>query len=146
LQPPLAIGGKEFLLQGYTGWISAEHRDIVVWFCIRDGWPETACVAVAWSLQVCSQSSLTKAIAVVEDTRNAQLAPVVLDALAACEGLEGHMRDALRFRLNLAAGQLGDAARDALELAQFEQVRFVACCLVTAGCLSYAMGSPCNVT
>lgn len=29
---------------------------------------------------------------------------------------------ALRFRLNLAAGQLGDAAKDALELAQFEQV------------------------
>jgi hypothetical protein len=77
-------------------------------------------------VQVCSQSSLTKAIAVVEDTRNPQLAPAVLDALAACEGLEGHMRDALRFRLNLAAGQLGDAARDALELAQFEQVSYCA--------------------
>jgi hypothetical protein len=74
-------------------------------------------------VQVCSQSSLCKAIAVVEDAHNPQLAPAVLDALAACEGLEGHVRDALRFRLNLAAGQLGDAARDALELAQFEQVR-----------------------
>lgn len=71
---------------------------------------------------MCSQSSLTKAIAVVEESNNPLLAPAVLDALAACEGIEGHVRDALRFRLNLAAGQLGHAARDAQELARFEQV------------------------
>ena len=72
------------------------------------------------AMQVCNQSSL--AIGVVESTRNSQLAPAVLDALVDCPGLEGHVRDALRLRLNLAAGQLGDAARDALELARFEQV------------------------
>ena len=73
-------------------------------------------------MQVCNQSSLAKAIGVVETTRNPQLASAVLDALIDCPGLEGHVRDALRFRLNLAAGQLGDAAKDALELARFEQV------------------------
>jgi hypothetical protein len=95
---------------------------------------------------VCSQSSLTKAIAVVEDARNPQLAPAVLDALAACEGLEGHLRDALRFRLNLAAGQLGDAARDALELAQFEQVgnaTRVVVCVTPACCCCCSSSSSC---
>jgi len=32
------------------------------------------------------------------------------------------VRDTLRLRLNMAAGQLADAARDALELARREQV------------------------
>lgn len=77
---------------------------------------------------------MTKAIGLVEDTQNAQLAPAVLDALTDCPGLEGHVRDALRFRLNLAAGQLGDAARDALELAKFEQVCMGCACGVHAGC------------
>lgn len=75
------------------------------------------------TLQVCNASSLTKAIKVVEDSQCVDSAPAILAALERCQGLEGHVRDTLRLRLNMAAGQLGEAARDALELARREQVR-----------------------
>jgi WD repeat-containing protein 19 len=72
--------------------------------------------------QVCSPSSLTKAIKVLEDSQCVESAPMILSALERCKGLEGHVRDTLRLRLNMAAGQLAEAARDALELARREQV------------------------
>lgn len=75
------------------------------------------------ALQVCNPSSLAKAIKVVEDSRCVDSAPMILAALDRCQGLEGRARDSLRLRLNMAAGQLGEAARDALELARREQVR-----------------------
>lgn len=75
------------------------------------------------ALQVCNPSSLAKAIKVVEDNRCVDSVPMILAALDRCQGLEGHTRDSLRLRLNMAAGQLGEAARDALELARREQVR-----------------------
>lgn len=49
-------------------------------------------------------------------------APLILAALDRCRGLEANVKDGLRLRLNMAAGQLGEAARDALELARREQV------------------------
>ena len=82
-------------------------------------------------LQACSQSSLTKAIKALEDSQAVESAPLLLAALERCKGLEAHVRDTLRLRLNMAAGQLGEAARDALELARREQVgrdsTFLAC-------------------
>ena len=49
-------------------------------------------------------------------------APLILAALDRCRGLEANVKDGLRLRLNMAAGQLGEAARNALELARREQV------------------------
>jgi hypothetical protein len=72
--------------------------------------------------QVCSQSSLTKAIKVLEERQCTDTAPTLLAALDRCKGIEAHVKDALRLRLNMAAGQLGAAARDALEVARREQV------------------------
>jgi WD repeat-containing protein 19 len=76
----------------------------------------------AVGLQVCSSNSLARAIQVIEDSQATGLVPLVLDALQGCSSLDSHVRDALRFRLNIAAGHMADAARDALELARFEQV------------------------
>lgn len=73
--------------------------------------------------QVCSQSSLTKAIKVLEERQCTDAAPTLLAALDTCKGIEVHVRGGLRLRLNMAAGQLGAAARDALEVARREQVR-----------------------
>lgn len=72
--------------------------------------------------QAGTPASLSKAIGVVERAREPQLAAPVADAIAACAGLEGAARDGLLLRLNMAAGRLGDAARNALELARMEQV------------------------
>ena len=72
--------------------------------------------------QACTSSSLTKAIKALEDNQLADHAAMIMAALDRCKGLEGHVRDTLRLRLNLAAGQLAEAARDALELARHEQV------------------------
>ncbi len=73
-------------------------------------------------LQVCTQSSLTKAIKALEDSQVVESAPLILAALDRCRSLEAQVKDSLRLRLNMAAGQLGEAARDALELARREQV------------------------
>lgn len=97
-----------------------------VTICYSAASNQQANILVLAALQVCSQSSLTKAITIVEDTHNPQLAPAVLNGLLACTSIEDHIRDALRFRLNLAAGQLSDAARDALDIAKFEQVSYTA--------------------
>ena len=64
--------------------------------------------------------ALEKAIAVIQETRNHTLGVLVLDFVN--EEREGSARDELRFRLNIAMGQYADAARDAMELARFEQV------------------------
>lgn len=84
--------------------------------------PSSACVWMMDCLQVCTQASLTKAIRALEDSQAVESAPLILAALDRCRGLEAPVRDGLRLRLNLAAGQLGEAARDALELARREQV------------------------
>lgn len=56
---------------------------------------------------------------VVEQTRSHQLGVLVLDYVN--EEKDGTTRDEFRFKLNIAMGQFAEAARDALEMARFEQ-------------------------
>ncbi|GFH27640.1 flagellar associated protein, partial [Haematococcus lacustris] len=66
-----------------------------------------------------TDAALDKAIAVVEKTRAHNLGVLVLDYVS--EEKEGSAKDEYRFKLNIAMGQFNDAAKDALELARFEQ-------------------------
>jgi WD repeat-containing protein 19 len=71
--------------------------------------------------QVNKIPAVEKAIGVVQQSRNEQLGMLVLDYIM--DVMEGTDRDELRFKLNIAMGRYGEAARDALEVARFEQVR-----------------------
>ncbi|GLC35581.1 hypothetical protein PLESTB_000191100 [Pleodorina starrii] len=75
--------------------------------------------AVQLYLKVGSNAALEKAVQVVEKTRNHQLGVLVLDYVN--EEKDGSTRDEFRFKLNIAMGQFQEAARDALEMARFEQ-------------------------
>lgn len=108
----------------------------------------TSALALPAPLQACSPSSLTKGVEVLEDSRCIDAASTLAAALDSCHALEGPVRDALRLRLNLAAGQLGAAARDTLDVARHQQV-----CRPTrqlSSCVSphstYAVPCACRVT
>lgn len=75
--------------------------------------------AIQLFLKVGSNSALDKAIAVVERTKNHQLGVTVLDYVN--EEKDGGLKDEFRFKLNIAMGQYQEAARDAMEMARFEQ-------------------------
>ncbi|KXZ49298.1 hypothetical protein GPECTOR_22g892 [Gonium pectorale] len=75
--------------------------------------------AVQLYLKVGTDQALEKAVQVVEQTRNHQLGVLVLDYVN--EEKDGTTRDEFRFKLNIAMGQFHEAARDALEVARFEQ-------------------------
>jgi WD repeat-containing protein 19 len=77
--------------------------------------------ALGLYVQVCSPDSLAAAVALLEATRAADAAPTLLSALDSCAALEPQARDALGLRVNVAAGQLGTAARAALAVARHEQ-------------------------
>ena len=70
--------------------------------------------------QVNKVPAVEKAIGVVESSRNEQLALLVMDHIM--DAMEGADRDELRLKLNIAMGRYDEAARDALEIARFEQV------------------------
>lgn len=75
--------------------------------------------AVQLYLKVGSNAALEKAVQVVEQTRRQELGVLVLDYVN--EEKDGTTRDEFRFKLNIAMGQFAEAARDALEMARFEQ-------------------------
>ncbi|PNW73788.1 hypothetical protein CHLRE_13g572700v5 [Chlamydomonas reinhardtii] len=75
--------------------------------------------AVQLYLKVGTNPALEKAVQVVEQTRSHQLGVLVLDYVN--EEKDGTTRDEFRFKLNIAMGQFAEAARDALEMARFEQ-------------------------
>jgi hypothetical protein len=72
--------------------------------------------------QVGNVSALEAGVVLMEASHMAGAAPRLLSALSACHELEPAARDALRLRINLVSGQLGDAARDVLAIARREQV------------------------
>mmetsp|Transcript_36982 Transcript_36982/g.82211 ORF Transcript_36982/g.82211 Transcript_36982/m.82211 type:complete len:1366 (+) Transcript_36982:300-4397(+) len=75
--------------------------------------------AVQLYLKVGNNMALDKAIAVVEKTKNHNLGVLVLDYVN--EEKDGSAKDEYRFKLNIAMGQYTDAAKDAMEMARFEQ-------------------------
>ncbi|MEW5304579.1 MAG: hypothetical protein WDW36_007181 [Sanguina aurantia] len=75
--------------------------------------------AVQLYLKVGTDAALEKAIGVVEKTQVNQLCLVVMDFVN--EEREGIVKDQYRFKLNIAMGLFADAARDAMEMARFEQ-------------------------
>lgn len=75
--------------------------------------------AVQLYLKVGSNSALEKAIAIVEKTKNHSLGIMVLDFVN--EEKDGATKDEFRFKLNIAMGQFMEAAKDAMEMARFEQ-------------------------
>lgn len=67
-----------------------------------------------------SEAALKKAVSVVERSRSKEQANLVLDHVNGSV-MGGAAKDALRFSLNLMLGNLSAAAKDALEMARFEQ-------------------------
>jgi WD repeat-containing protein 19 len=74
----------------------------------------------ARALQARSCAAIELAIEVAGQLRSETISAQVADAIEAVA--EGPQREELRFRLNIALGQFVEAARDAVELARFEQV------------------------
>jgi hypothetical protein len=79
-------------------------------------------------LQLGTPASIGKAISVLEAAAaasNPNLKDMQAQVLSAIGGLKegGALADELRLRLNMATGQLQAAARDAVQVARFEQVR-----------------------
>lgn len=75
--------------------------------------------AVALYLKVGTNPAIEKAIALVQKTRNHTIGVQVLDFVN--EEKDGSSKDEFRFKLNIAMGQYSEAARDAMEMARFEQ-------------------------
>lgn len=76
--------------------------------------------AVQLYLKVGTPAALHRAIALVDRTKSSSLGTLVMDFITACDA-EEHVKDDYRFRLNIALGHFMEAARDAVELARFEQ-------------------------
>lgn len=75
--------------------------------------------AVQLYLKVGSNSALEKAIGIVERSKNNSLGIMVLDYVN--EEKDGAAKDEYRFKLNIAMGLFMEAAKDAMEMARFEQ-------------------------
>lgn len=74
--------------------------------------------------QVGTVATVSKAISLAETSRDNSLALQIMEFVATMPA-EGSTKDELRFRLNIAVGQFAEAARDALEMARFEQVTYI---------------------
>lgn len=78
--------------------------------------------AIKLYLRLGTPTAMHKAVGVVEKSGSRELGVSVLEHVEE-HVTDGSVKDELRFKLNLALGMLQDAARDACEMARFEQVR-----------------------
>ncbi len=86
----------------------------------------------------CASAAPRRRCLLLLQTKSHSLGVLVLDYVN--EEKDGASKDEYRFKLNIAMGQYQEAARDAMELARFEQVRLLLC-LALAGWARVASGA-----